>query len=112
MSEDAVYDLLRRVQPSEIEPRLYDVIHLCPDLTDTLLSTVDTPMKIEEDPEAGGQFVACEFNRDIDSHRSPLSNKYYPPLADGQWKSKQTMHSTHTGTFTSMEVYAQFTSGK
>ncbi|KAH0790438.1 F-actin-capping protein subunit beta [Histomonas meleagridis] len=84
MSEDAVYDLLRRVQPSEIEPRLYDVIHLCPDLTDTLLSTVDTPMKIENDPEAGGQFVTCEFNRDLDSHRSPLSNKYYPPLPDGQ----------------------------
>ncbi|KAH0787726.1 F-actin-capping protein subunit beta [Histomonas meleagridis] len=84
MSEDAVYDLLRRVQPSDIEPRLFDVIHLCPDLTDTLLSTVDTPMKIQDDPEAGGKFVACEFNRDLDSHRSPISNKYFPPLPDGQ----------------------------
>lgn len=84
MSEDAVYDLLRRVQPAEIEPRLYDTIHLCPELTDTLLSTVDIPMKIQDDPEAGGKYVTCEFNRDMDSYRSPLSNKYYPPLPDGQ----------------------------
>lgn len=83
-SEESVYDILRRVPPANIEPRLYDAIHLCPDLTDNLLSTVDIPMKIVQDTAANGQFVACEFNRDLDSHRSPLSNQYFPPLADGQ----------------------------
>ena len=84
MSEQSAYDILRRVNPANIEARLYDTIHLCPDLTDTLLSTVDVPMKIVDDTKANGKFVACEFNRDIDSHRSPLSNEYFPPLADGQ----------------------------
>ncbi|KAH0787615.1 F-actin-capping protein subunit beta [Histomonas meleagridis] len=84
MSEEPAYDLLRRVKPSDIEPRLYDLIRLCPRLSETLLSTVDIPMKIKEDTAVGGLFVACEFNRDLDSHRSPLSNKYYPTLRDGQ----------------------------
>jgi capping protein beta len=84
MSENAARDLLRRVPPNKIEARLYDVIHLCPDLTDMLLSTVDVPLKVVTDPETKEAFVACEFNRDLDSHRSPSSNKYYPPLPDGQ----------------------------
>ena len=88
-AEEAVYDLLRRVTPSDIEQRLYDAIHLSPDLTDTLLSTVDTPMKVIDDTTANGKFIACEFNRDLDSHRSPLSNKYFPDLPDGQPISKR-----------------------
>ena len=79
-----VYDLMRRVPPSKVENRLYDCIELCPDLTDTLLSTIDTPLKVETDTEANVEFIACEFNRDLDSHRSPISNHYFPPLPDGQ----------------------------
>ena len=89
MSEEAVYDLLRRVPPAKIEARLYDVIHLRPDLTDTLLSTVDIPLKIVEDTETNGSFVACDFNRDLDSFRSPFSSKYFPPLPDGQQISQR-----------------------
>jgi capping protein beta len=84
MSENAVYDLLRRVPPANIKDRLYDAIHLAPDLTDTLLSTVDIPLKVIKDPETGDSFLACEFNRDLDSYRSPFSNKYFPALPDGQ----------------------------
>jgi len=84
MSETAVYDLLRRVPPAKIEARLYDAIHLAPDLTDTLLSTVDIPLKVVQDKDTNAAFLACEFNRDLDSHRSPFSNKYFPPLPDGQ----------------------------
>jgi capping protein beta len=84
MSETAVYDLLRRVPPSKIEARLYDAIHLAPDLTDTLLSTVDIPLKVIQDKDQNAPFLACEFNRDLDSYRSPFSNKYFPPLPDGQ----------------------------
>jgi capping protein beta len=84
MTETAAYDLLRRVPPSKIEQRLYDTIRLAPDLTDTLLSTVDIPLKIVQDSDSNSPFVACEFNRDLDSHRSPHSNKYFPALPDGQ----------------------------
>jgi capping protein beta len=83
MAETAAYDLLRRVPPSKIEPRLYDTIRIAPDLTDTLLNTVDVPLKIVQDTYSHSPFVACEFNRDLDSHRSPHTNKYYPPLPDG-----------------------------
>jgi capping protein beta len=85
MSETAVYDLLRRVPPSRIKDRLYDAIHLAsPDLTDTLLSTVDIPLKVVKDTDTDSSFLACEFNRDLDSFRSPFSNKYFPQLPDGQ----------------------------
>jgi len=81
---NGVYDLLRRVPPNKIETRLFDAISLVPDLEETLLSTVDTPLKIKTDEITNHQFVACEFNRDYDSHRSPFSNQYFPPIEDGQ----------------------------
>jgi capping protein beta len=81
MSEQAAYDLLRRSPPSKIEQRLMETIRLCPSLTDTLLQTVDVPLKLKSD--AGTQFIACEFNRDLDSHRVPSTNKYVPNLPDG-----------------------------
>jgi len=31
-----------------------------------------------------GEFLKCEFNRDGDSYRSPISNKYWPALSDGR----------------------------
>jgi capping protein beta len=80
----AVYDLLRRVPPATIKERLYEAIHLAPDLTDTLLSTVDIPLKVVKDSDSDAAFLACEFNRDLDSYRSPFSNKYSPALPDGQ----------------------------
>ena len=68
---DSVYDLLRRVPPKKIETRLFDAISLAPDEEDTLLSTVDIPLKIKTDEVTSAEYVACEFNRDLDSHRSP-----------------------------------------
>lgn len=32
------------------------------------------------DTAANKEFVVCDYNRDEDSHRSPHSNKYYPPM--------------------------------
>ena len=81
---DSVYDLLRRVPPKKIETRLFDAISLAPDEEDTLLSTVDIPLKIKTDEVTSAEYVACEFNRDLDSHRSPFSNQYFPPIEDGQ----------------------------
>jgi capping protein beta len=87
MAEQAAYDLLRRIPPANIEARLYDTIRLCPSLADALLSTVDTPLKIVTDGTIA--YVACEFNRDLDSYRVPGSNTYVPKLKDGQKIAKR-----------------------
>ncbi len=31
----------------------------------------------------GRNYLVCDYNRDGDSHRSPWSNHYFPPLEDG-----------------------------
>lgn len=80
----AAYNILRRVPPSNIKERLFDTIKLAPDLTDQLLQTVDIPLNVATDPSVNKQYIQCEFNRDMDSYRSPHSNTYYPKLPDGQ----------------------------
>ena len=47
----------------------------------------EVPAKIcNDDPR--GVFLCCEFNRDGDSYRSPISNKYYPtPEDESEMKS-------------------------
>ena len=77
------YNVLLRVPPEAVEERMYDIIKLNEPLEDTLLTTVDVPLKLETDPVSETQFIKCEFNRDYDSYRSPISNKYFPPLDDG-----------------------------
>jgi capping protein beta len=34
-----------------------------------------------------GDFLKCEYNRDGDSYRSPVSNKYFPSISDGRYPS-------------------------
>lgn len=58
------------------------LIALQPSLAEDLLSTVDTPLSIIKDPETGKSFLACDYNRDLDSYRSPWSNQYVPSLED------------------------------
>ena len=33
--------------------------------------------------DTGRAYLLCDYNRDSDSHRSPWSNKYDPPIDDG-----------------------------
>ena len=79
-----VYQLLRHSNPSKIERRRDDAITICEEIEDEVLQTVDVPLKLVTDTVSNTQFVACEFNRDLDSYRSPISNQYFPPLEDGQ----------------------------
>lgn len=53
-----------------------------PDLAEDLLSSVDVPLSIARDEENGKKYLTCDYNRDLDSYRSPWSNKYYPKLDD------------------------------
>jgi len=80
---DCALDLMRRLPPAQIEDNLAGLIDLVPNLTEQLLSAVDQPLKIAHDPVSKRDYLLCDYNRDGDSYRSPWSNKYDPPLADG-----------------------------
>ena len=52
------------------------VIYENDDLLNEFLQKVDNRTKIcKDDPK--GEFIMCEQNRDGDSYRSPISNKYF-----------------------------------
>lgn len=81
-SYEAALDLLRRLDPTKVEQNLNQLIKLDPDLAEDLLASVDTPLKVKKDPNASQkEFLCCDYNRDIDSHRSPWSNNYVPALS-------------------------------
>ncbi|KAL0252098.1 hypothetical protein GEMRC1_001310 [Eukaryota sp. GEM-RC1] len=75
--------LLQHLPPSEVDTHLDNVLELAPEVAEELLPLVDQPLKLANDPEANKQFLCSDFNRDVDSFRSPFSNKYFPPLEDG-----------------------------
>jgi len=86
---DCALDLMRRMPPSQIEDNLAGLIDLVPDLTESLLSAVDQPLKIAHDAHSKRDYLLCDYNRDGDSYRSPWSNQYDPALNDGALPSKQ-----------------------
>lgn len=55
-------------------------------LFNEFLQRVDNRTEIStSDPK--GSFIKCEQNRDGDSYRSPISNKYYPSISDAKYPS-------------------------
>ncbi|ANZ74191.1 BA75_00583T0 [Komagataella pastoris] len=79
---EAALDLLRRLDAKNISKHLTNICKLNPDLAEDLLSSVDVPLTTKQCAESGKQYLACDYNRDGDSYRSPWSNKYYPALED------------------------------
>lgn len=79
--------LMRRIHPKHSETALSALLSLLPQHSSDLLSQVDQPLRVLSDMESGNEFIMCEYNRDADSYRSPWSNKYHPPLEDGQQPS-------------------------
>jgi capping protein beta len=53
------------------------------DLLNEFLQKVDARTEKSSDQD----FLNCEYNRDGDSYRSPISNKYYPPCLDATYPS-------------------------
>jgi capping protein beta len=64
--------------PSLMEQCFAGCLELAPDENEYLLQRVDQPLEVMEDTESGRQFLACDFNRDMDFYRSPWTNKYFP----------------------------------
>ncbi|KAI9503903.1 F-actin-capping protein subunit beta [Coemansia spiralis] len=80
---DCALDLMRRLPPQNVEENLVTLLEIMPELTEDLLSAVDQPLKLRQDAKEGKEYLACDYNRDGDSYRSPWSNEYDPPLVDG-----------------------------
>lgn len=79
----ASLSLMRRLPPNKIEQNLNGLLNLLPNDADELLQRIDQPLQEDTDPETGRNYLLCDYNRDGDSHRSPWSNRYNPPLEDG-----------------------------
>eukprot|EP00762_Andalucia_godoyi_P004063 ANDGO_06355.mRNA.1 F-actin-capping protein subunit beta len=80
---DAALDLMRRMSPAKTAENLTRLAALVPEMTDSLLQTIDQPLKSTQCPSTGNQFLLSDFNRDGDSFRSPWSNEYVPAIEDG-----------------------------
>lgn len=79
-----VLNVLRRMPPKDVEQDMVRVLCLAdPELEDEICQRVDLPLKVEKDSGNGKDFITCDYNRDGDSHRSPWSNEYFPPIEDG-----------------------------
>lgn len=91
MSEEQLnggLDLMRRLPPHKCTKHLNDIINLCPQLCEDLLSMVDQPLQIAKDKETKREYLLCDYNRDADSYRSPWSNTYDPPISDANYPSE------------------------
>jgi len=80
---ESAHDLMRRLSPQNVEQNLLKLLDLAPELTEDLLSSIDTPLKVQKCAATGKDYLLCDYNRDGDSYRSPWSNEYDPPLPDG-----------------------------
>jgi len=74
-------NLMRRLPPGKIEQNIAGLLNLTPNLSDELLQRIDQPLSLSEDSPR--VFLLSDYNRDGDSHRSPWTNQYYPPIDDG-----------------------------
>jgi len=80
---DSCLDLMRRMPPENCEKHLIDLLDIAGDLCSGLLSTIDQPLKAAKDKATAREYLLCDYNRDLDSYRSPWTNTYDPPLEDG-----------------------------
>ena len=84
---DAALDLMRRLPPKDLEINLKSLVQIAPDLEEELLGAVDQPLVSKIDAQTNREYLICDYNRDASSYRSPWSNEYDPPLADGMLPS-------------------------
>ncbi|KAI0267727.1 F-actin capping protein beta subunit [Gloeopeniophorella convolvens] len=79
----SMLDLMRRLPPTNIEANVDALMQISPDYADDLSGNVDQPLKLRVDRASGKEYLACVYNQDGDSYRSPWSNEYDPPTEDG-----------------------------
>ncbi|KAG4302274.1 hypothetical protein PCANB_001467 [Pneumocystis canis] len=87
---NAALDLFRRLPSQDIARNIATILQITPNLTEDLLASVDQPLQIKKCTKTGKLYLACDYNRDGDSYRSPWSNEYTPVLLDGVVPSEKT----------------------
>lgn len=65
--------------PTWVEGHVETLLEVVPELADDLLGNVDLPLRVIRDDASGRDFLACDYNRDGESFRSPWSDEYIPP---------------------------------
>lgn len=77
--------LMRRMPPALSDKSLAGLSRLIEDaeIVDQVCQRVDKPLKVGKCEQTGGEFILCEYNREGNSYRSPMSNMYQPPIAGG-----------------------------
>jgi len=66
------------------------ISEIYPDIADDLTASIDQPLRVQTCPQTSKDYLLCDYNRDGDSYRSPWSNEYDPPIADGNLPSAKT----------------------
>ena len=66
---DSMLDLMRRLPPTHVEENVAALVAMCPDFADDLLASIDQPLKILTDRATGKAYLACDYNRDVESYR-------------------------------------------
>ncbi|KAJ3106569.1 F-actin-capping protein subunit beta, partial [Physocladia obscura] len=86
---EASLDLMRRLFPPSTSSNVARIATLLNDTTleEELLAAVDQPLLPKVCPLSNRAYLACDYNRDERSYRSPWSNQYDPPLADATFPS-------------------------
>lgn len=77
----AALSLLQRLPPQDLEATLDGFAKISPHFEHALEPYVSRPLQLKRDDQENKYFIACEYNLDGDTHRSPWSNKYFPPPA-------------------------------
>ncbi|KAF2847851.1 F-actin capping protein, beta subunit [Plenodomus tracheiphilus IPT5] len=86
---DSALDLLRRLNPSDVQRNVSTIISLNPSLEEDLLESVDIPLTVKKCSKTKRDFLCCDYNRDGDSWRSPWSNEFEPPIEEGVTPSER-----------------------
>ncbi len=71
-------NITRRLPAAEIDTVVSNLISLRPDLKMFLNSRIDCRLQVLADEATGKLFIASDFNRIMQSYRSPWSNVYIP----------------------------------
>ena len=72
---DSALDLMRRLPPQNVQANLSGLVDLAPHMTEEFLSRIDQPLLVAHDDVAHKDFLLCDYNRDMDSYRSPWQVK-------------------------------------
>lgn len=81
-------EVMNCLPPKDAETNLFRLAYMIPmdirpDYEESLFQKVDVPLKTKTCTKTGKEFIAGEYNRDGDSHRSPWSNNYEPSIKGG-----------------------------